>query len=238
MKVRLIASIAILMLLGTFPTIAQATTHWYDLGTSGTEHKLVPQGEAVTINFYPRGPTRLQTTTGKTTDYVSCSKLDADATLENPLGGGPGTVTLTSFNASECIQSGYCPSAQTPKILVNDLFFPWSLSATTLYHSNGYKFSPLSVGFVVTCNGGPPVAAAVGSEPLETYWSAGRREPTHPPNLDCRDFGHYEKQYGNCGEPYERLNSEGTGTGEVIRPTWEWWYKGYEADAEHMYELN
>ena len=122
--------------------------HWYrDVIKKGRRNEvLLPPGEVVPINF--GGTTQLTDVNGRTRNHVSCKKLDADATVKNPVGGGTGTLTLTSFSTSRCSQSGYCATREAVKITLKTL----PLTIDTFEKPNGYRFSHWHDAFEVLCN--------------------------------------------------------------------------------------
>jgi hypothetical protein len=203
--------------------------HWYrDVIAKGKHNELIlPPGKVLSINF--GGTTQLTGVNGRTRNYVSCKKLDADATIKNPVGGGTGTVTLTSFSTSRCSQSGYCAVREAVTITLKTL----PLTIDTFEKPNGYRFSHWHDAFEVLCNG--VRRGNIVRRPLLPYWSNGRYEVASPPNLDFDDgpgnggedtvYGkHYESQYGNAGN----LEIAGRGRAQTIQPKAYWYYLGYK----------
>jgi hypothetical protein len=188
---------------------------------------ILPAGKVVSINF--GGTTELTDVNGRTRNHVSCKKLDADATIKNPAGGGTGTLTLTSFSTSGCSQRGYCANAEAVAITLRTL----PLTIDTFEKPNGYRFSHWHDAFEVLCNGVRRVN--IVGHTLLPYWSNGRYEVASPPNLDFDDgpgnggedtaYGkHYESQYGNTGN----LEIAGGGGTKAIQARAYWYYLGYK----------
>jgi hypothetical protein len=198
--------------------VSLPAVHWYnDVIQNGKETETrLPPGKVVTVNFW--GTTELKTIKGTLSRDVSCRKLDADATVENPVGEGTGTQTITSFSATDCAQSRYCRDGEAVEVTLKNL----PLTIDTFRKSNGYRFSHWHDGFVVLCNGVD--RANVGGGELLPYWSNGRYEVSHPPNLDFDDGGHYGQQYGNAGN----LELAGSRGAEIIQPKAYWYYLGYK----------
>jgi hypothetical protein len=203
--------------------------HWYrDVIEKGRHNELLlPPGKVVPINF--GGTTQLTDINGRTGNDVLCNKLDADATVKNPVGGGTGTLTLTSFSTSRCSQSGYCAIGEAVAITLKTL----PLTIDTFEKPNGYRFSHWHDAFEVLCNG--VRRGNIVGRPLLPYWSNGRYEVASPPTLNFDDgpgnggedtiYGkHYESQYGNTGN----LELVGLGGKQTIQPKAYWYYLGYK----------
>jgi hypothetical protein len=222
--------------------------HWYNcpprIGTGEycPNWKQWPQGEHVTIQFY--GPTSLKTVKGtQKGNYVYCNKLNADGIIENPVGGGTGNQTITSFETSECSQSGYCAAGEIPAISIKGLTPTTPLVTDTFEAANGYRFEHMKMAFVVQCSGkavANVVAPPLGP-PLLGYLSNGGYSVEAPANLDLDDgpgLGgenvHYETQYGNGGN----LELEGSSGTQIVQPGAYWSYLGYGSFLNEVIPTN
>jgi hypothetical protein len=222
----LLAAVGVLVLAGTPPSAPASETlhpHWYHHagGLPGAETRL-PEGEPVSINSY--GYVELKTIRGTTGNYIRCNAIDSDGTVENPRGGGAGIQTITSFSASECLQTGYCRGEEKPELLIKRL----PLSSEMFTKTNFYRFEHMKIGFILRCSG--HVAANIVGHELLPYLSDGRYQVKAAPSLDFEDGGHFGSQYGNTGN----LELENSGGRQIIQPKAYLSYIGYRRFANRV----
>jgi hypothetical protein len=118
---RITVALLALAAIAVTPAIAQAVEPHWIWGPKATEE--IPPGTVVPVETSGKLTFAIKNASSKKVATLKCGVIDRDL-IENPIGGGAGIDTMTSFELVGCTGAGVCTTG-APYLLV-PTGLPWS----------------------------------------------------------------------------------------------------------------